>query len=531
MRLQDPFRNLLLLACALTMFSLVAEVAVAASPSDVAAQRCECKCAGRVMVLGDADQGSCRARNGAPCLTPTGDRAQLGECDFLFVSPGPTAVISTPLDAATTAEICDGTETWADCEDRLLKATAIDEEDLKEEVADDLRNLLLGASSPNASVTPDFIQRLLVALDIPGLTEENGLLSFRYNTPDEIFGFEAKANEAVLFDKLRDALPASDQESRSEQLSKAIEVFDDVSLNVSINVKPANTRLASGKLRAAAEELLVIEVAARNEELDSAEDTVRRTFRRHLNDRGLSLESLVGDAGEERAVPEGILEKYVEAAAASDEAFLENLEGSGFFSLADLAANQPQLSVTAQRRVKDDLVGPDTWTAALTWQMGLGANLNTLKKKCPIADPACYSGFLKSVGEAVQRKWRLSFEAAYSETDAYVSPIADAILHLDKNESLTAKATLGGVLRYEVVEGKTVEQSSFAFEGSYEDVTGDAERQNRLVATATLTQRMNADFSAEISVVWANKPEYRGDVDEEWSTTAGLRYKLNGKAK
>ena len=51
-------------------------------------------------------------------------------------------------------------------------------------------------------------------------------------------------------------------------------------------------------------------------------------------------------------------------------------------------------------------------------------------------------------------------------------------------------------------------------------------RNDRFVATATYTFNL-----ASFSLVWANKPEYLGEVDKELSARVGLKFKLNMKEK
>ncbi len=49
-------------------------------------------------------------------------------------------------------------------------------------------------------------------------------------------------------------------------------------------------------------------------------------------------------------------------------------------------------------------------------------------------------------------------------------------------------------------------------------------RQSRFVATATLSQKITACTVFSASAVYANKPEYLGEVDEEVSARFGFRW-------
>jgi hypothetical protein len=45
--------------------------------------------------------------------------------------------------------------------------------------------------------------------------------------------------------------------------------------------------------------------------------------------------------------------------------------------------------------------------------------------------------------------------------------------------------------------------------------------------TLTFSQKVVDDMVLSLGVVYANKPEFRGDVDKELSACAGLSYKLD----
>lgn len=50
------------------------------------------------------------------------------------------------------------------------------------------------------------------------------------------------------------------------------------------------------------------------------------------------------------------------------------------------------------------------------------------------------------------------------------------------------------------------------------------------MASATLSQGTVSGLTLSASLVWANKPEFRGDVDEELSANIGFNYKLAGRS-
>jgi len=497
----------------LLLFGLCgAGLAQEAQKSSFATRQCKCLCGTETMQLDFADAQACEQNTGSVCEQASGTRAKLSECSLLFVNPKapqapasvpaaqPAIEVQTPVAAHQTASTsnptCQAGESSPECSARLqdIQQKQVDKkmEDTQNSLEENLQDLLLGASEVSgAGVREDFLRRFLLGLDFPGLSEDDGLLSFRYNTPGGALGFEAHANKPILFEKLKEAIPEADRESKAADLDKTLGDFDDISFSLKVNLRPTNTRLG-------------------------------RNLETYTEPAGMLLKEAKKEAT--RVAAFGV---------SSARAFESRIEELGFYSLADLAANQPQFSFQLTGRQRADLIGPDKIEASLVWELGLGANLNMLQKelaesRCQADKVGCIQAFLADADDAVERKWRLSFKAAYSETDAYDSPIEGVDFHLDKAQSLIASATWGGVLSYsKAADGKTIENNTFALEGNYEDVTGDEERQNRFVATATFTQHLTDDMSFQLTAVWANKPEYRGEVDKALGARAGIRYKFN----
>ena len=56
----------------------------------------------------------------------------------------------------------------------------------------------------------------------------------------------------------------------------------------------------------------------------------------------------------------------------------------------------------------------------------------------------------------------------------------------------------------------------------------DSDQMNdRTVFTLTGTRNLLPGMSLTAGLVWANKPEFRGEVDQELSARLGLNYKLS----
>ena len=74
--------------------------------------------------------------------------------------------------------------------------------------------------------------------------------------------------------------------------------------------------------------------------------------------------------------------------------------------------------------------------------------------------------------------------------------------------------------------GKGLPRPRFDAKLSYEDFSDDPSRQDRGLATLTFSYPVGQGFFVTLGAVYATKPEFRGDVDEEISTRLGFTYKL-----
>ena len=101
----------------------------------------------------------------------------------------------------------------------------------------------------------------------------------------------------------------------------------------------------------------------------------------------------------------------------------------------------------------------------------------------------------------------------------------------EKERSAKANLSYGRYLNLglnpSLLEGK----AKLDFTVSYEDVLNDPIRQDRTLAVLSFSQGVANGFSLSASLVWANKPEYRGNVDEEFSANLGLNYKFGKQGK
>lgn len=211
------------------------------------------------------------------------------------------------------------------------------------------------------------------------------------------------------------------------------------------------------------------------------------------------------------------------------------MRDGGYFRLADLINNQPQLHFEAMYRDRDDTVGPSEWGIKATYEHGFG-DVNGLRQQCkdgltaPVTNEniPCYRNFLNTRQGKIKAANRLAVSAEYVDMKdlRFELPDDDFVFTLGAGSKWIASGVYGRSL---IVDDEGNDSSRLDVEAKYEDVTGDPMRQSRLVATATYTQNLFDGNVLSLSVVWAERPEYRGEVDEEFSARAGLKFKIDKK--
>jgi hypothetical protein len=259
------------------------------------------------------------------------------------------------------------------------------------------------------------------------------------------------------------------------------------------------------------------------------------------------------------------IEKSLVEVVEQTKVFADQVEGAlGFENIDELVANQPQLILDTRYLERNDLTGPREKSAGLCFEIGLSGNLNdffTWARKhpsdCPEA-PAqpealygleCLEEYLKqkgrlgikNEGNAAQLGHRLAIAYSYSEADPFdfADDESDFAFSLDRTEKHTGSLTYGFYFpKFQLPNllpvGAALEPSGtarFDLKSNYDDVIGDPMRQSRFTATATLSQKMTDNTELSISAVWANKPEYRGEVDEELSANLGLKWQRDRPKK
>ncbi len=340
------------------------------------------------------------------------------------------------------------------------------------------------------------------------------------NTQPKISGaLRAKLHEQTL----------DDQISRIEQ---KIEELDDFAVQFTYNLASSSTGRGFEQYKGDYKKLCE---AADDAWRKESEDWVKKT-RTELGNRFTAPtpeEAFEDMPPAMAALALRLTEEKARQLAGSDPQAKRDAALTSYYMLLD---NQPQFHLTAERKFRDPLVGPDELTVDVTYEWSR-VNLNAATKKCDgnwgtkeclDAYTAYVNGEENGKGEEEMRKEmeqgdRLSFTGEYVDIDgdSIDAGISDlGTLVLEPVHKLTLKLDWSRKLSFG--EGEPVKMDLAA---SYEDVSDDPHRQDRGVASLTLTRRVG-NMEIPFGIVYANHGEFLGDVDARLSAHLGLNFKM-----
>lgn len=401
----------------------------------------------------------------------------------------------------------------------------------------------------------NFLPRLAAAVLAPGLTDDSTALGLRTNLPlnDGVLidlgltlQLEVIARRPALFPPLLDSIPEARRTATRERFERTLEDYDDASIALALNAE--NRRFGRG-LRQHTDELSRL-AGAILRPLDD-EVTVRATeYIRLLGDlvpaqvlpeRRTAAECTGTDALEFRLdcfTPTrrtAIVTAIAALAAASQRASStapRALESAGFYRLADLINNQPQLNTRVEYRTRRDVIGPNGVTAQVRLELGL-ANLNGLRSFCrrtssmAAITPGCLRQYVtdRAVLGSLNRGDRFWLSVDLSHEPRYTLMLPEDTVNI----ALPGAWQIAPSIGYGTYFGQNTDGSDrgrFDLQLKYVLAERDTRRQDRAVGTVTLTQRLTDQATSLITVSYANKSEFLDTVDRKLRANLGLSYRL-----
>lgn len=391
--------------------------------------------------------------------------------------------------------------------------------------------------------TRDFLAGFFGALGLGSTSTEEGNLILNFRTDFLDLGPRQKAAlRAVVHDPgvspaIVAALPEGIRAAREADLEKRLDDFDDLSFEISWNRETRRLGRARHRLTG---EILTEVSSGRGTELDALE-AIEEEFLRRVQERPEALTMKV-PADATSLDPallrfEDSLTPFAEAMAAERQLLSEAITESSAF-LRDLRDNQPQLHFGFAYRRRGDAVGPDEYLANLTYEHGF-VNLNAFlawqqRSGCRGALP-CLAEYQRAVGGDVASSGsRLVAKVEFGRISAFDFSLPEDGLSLNVEDVDKRVATLTFSRRFgPPIEAEDGIDQRLLFELSaiYEDLGDDPARLDRFVAKAALSRRISDDLSAGLTVVYASRPEFRGEVDKELSARLGLKFTADSGRK
>lgn len=491
-----------------------------------------------------------------------GLRATVFVCSLLFSSFGLSQNSPDSLTGIDPFSVCNEDETPTSCDNKLLEAyrkvatMAVSQvtNSATDQVDANVRSSNTGATEvvQNISSTEDFLNKL--AMSLVSSNDGDGQLQTPVFELTNFLGFdtsdgykiEARLNHATPFEPLTQFLNDNNLASQIDSLEGSVGNLDSVLLT--FHYSPTGSLFGNrqnafgrnydqyGNFFESLVKKVTEDVAPQQGEVDIA--LVKRSRKLQQEERfqamftgagpDTTFNDLVKAGVSQDAVNEYIRDtgEVIRADSIYTRAFTDQLDQTGFYTMSRLIDNQPQLYFSVQGHVNDEVVGPDDLSIKLTYEKGF-YNINRLRKRCDPDDfrkfANCYRGFVDSNKTAIEGGNRLGFSLEYKKTNAYTYsvPGQNLTFNADKAKSLISSLTYSRFIG-NIRTGNTRMDINL----SYDDVSGDPMRQGRGLGSVVLTHKLANGVAASIGLVYANKPEFRGNVDEELSAKLGLNYKL-----
>lgn len=388
--------------------------------------------------------------------------------------------------------------------------------------------------SPSSSVVKDFLSLLSASVESKALTSNGQAITFDYNPPVKILGasnalkLQATVNEPQVNQQLTTHF--ANNAAGLTPFQNDLADIDDVAL--SGTVQPTSERFGRSIVPHRPMFRLMLNAIVPD----------RSTWLRALGSAVASVDALQSETQTFDSLPadkqQATLEA-IEAAAKQQQTFLR--AAGGFSSkFARLLNNQPQLYATALYNARKNVVGPNEWTAKLTYEIG-AQNLNSFRRK---HGESCTEAALAAKATAAQCARLIQTFASDDLDDDRLTMSLE--YHRTNRRWIKGDADLGGFefgyprahsFVCEVKYGRTMQGAVLGTSNGrvdlsfrYEDVRNpsDASKnvKSRGVGAITYTQKMNDSFSLPVSLVYASHQADLGNVDKKFNAHFGLVYKL-----
>jgi hypothetical protein len=348
---------------------------------------------------------------------------------------------------------------------------------------------------------------------------------------------------------VREALPESSRDDLASTLTEKISGGDQFAISFTYNLQGLNRgrnfELYRNRYRALVRRMvegLLGQQAEADALFDQAGDLCQEA--QGIDDDRTAFADIREKCGEE--VEQQARALIAQGAAAFLKPLSELREGlktKHFDRFGELVANQPQLHVSLTATEREPLVGADTTSGKLTYEWARVNLAHAMSEDCHRrleqgGDPgldaafveACareYTSYVTAHAAEIAEGERISLTLEYESVESLLVPLSTLLPDADVEDlrspsSKTRIAKLGWSRNFGGLQGQP---TRFDLVAGYEDVTDDAARRDRLVATATMNLKFG-ELDVPFGIVYANHGKYLGEVDKQFSAHLGLKFDL-----
>lgn len=470
-----------------------------------------------------------------------------------FVLMALAALPATPLLAQGR---CVPGDTIADCFDRYLAPDAVIEP-ARDEQEQELRTEPTGVDTGGANLATNK-KNLLPLLALSGLlgqseSDEEGTMVFDLNFLIPGLARRGSNNAQLaavvnsqpqISESLRNALPEEDRDDLAGQLQEKLGDLSDYAVRFTYNHSNRSHGRSFAQYAKRFDALAVAAVATAvppaEERQRLQNDALLALIQEHQDDfpedaEDAKFEDLPASFAGTALV---LVEEKARELAGFEAAATRAMSVAGLARFHQLLDNQPQFHLTAERKLRDSLVGPEELAIKVTYEWS-AINFNAaMSEEChraldvdrPDGNKAknClgeYSMFVAGNADAIENGNRFSFSGEYVELDEdTIDAGLDGIAPIVLEKSHRLVITAGWSRDFTLGDGEPI---SFDLVAEYEDVSEDPLRRDRGIASLTFTRQFG-NLAIPFGIVYATHSEFLTDVDEQLSAHVGLRFNAFG---
>lgn|GEM_PF-3809482 len=387
----------------------------------------------------------------------------------------------------------------------------------------------------------DLLKKAFLALDLGQVDEKDGNLVFNFN-PDTLnsltigqFSPRITVHKAMIFmplEKKIETLPESVQQSRKDTLTKGIGDLDDVEASI-------RWTLAFGTPRTGLQEVatdIFDSVSNNNQKVrDQLNHDVAQGAQDITNALGSPSKPImiatVCASPATKTILDNLTKEIQTTGTQSLTELKKALDGTLFFKLADLIDGQPRFSANGSFRRRNNAAGPDERSFEFRFDMGSvsywGLKRFAASRQSGTINPAIVDQYFKDKSGSAPN-FSISVDYVKTSDFSILLPVDATEFQQPSSRKISAVAT--GGLYFGGGRAHRLE-----LKANYDDITDDPTRQNRFVSTLSWVEKLNPTLTQAlggsdltVTLVYANKPEFRGEVNHDLGLRAGLKWSIGG---